>query len=389
MRRRGRNEMKGLFITNDFPPMIGGLATLYARLCAAVAHDQVLVLTPHARGDTLFDQRQPYRVVRSWAPTHIHPVARLVQIGILLVAASRIIRREDVTQVHLGHLHLGPIGLLLHRLHRTPYVLYLHGGEMAGYTRWRIVQGVVRAILRNAELLVVNSVFTRDYYRALGIELPRVEILTMPVPLGRFRPDLDASRTRARFGLNGAKVLLTVGRLIERKGHDLVIKTLPRVVEVIGEVRYIIAGAGPEEDRLRALARTMGCADRVIFAGTVSDEEVPLLYAACDVFVMPSRILTVRDGVEGFGIVFLEAGACGKPVVGGRSGGIGEAVADTVTGVLVDPLNVDELEHTLIKLLRDPAEASRLGASGRTRAERLASVWAETVERIWKNATTR
>lgn len=375
--------MKGLLISNDFPPMVGGLATLYAQLCATMPPDEVLVLAPRSRGHRLVDLKQPYRVVRKWAPTGIHPVARLLQVGILLVAASRIVRREGVTRIHIGHLYLGPIGLVLRRLNRTPYILYLHGGEMAGYMRLRVVQGVVRTIFRDAELVVVNSEFTRNYYRGLGIDLPRVEILKMPVPLDRFRPDLDPASVRVRYRLDGAKVLLTIGRLVARKGHDVVIQALPRVAEAVGEVRYVIAGAGPEEERLKALARTSGCANRVIFAGTVSDEEVPLLYAACDVFVMPSRALLSRDGIEGFGLVFLEAGASGKPVVGGRSGGVAEAVADGITGVLVDPADTQALTDALIHLLSHRAESRRLGMAGRRRAEALHTAWCATVERIW------
>jgi phosphatidylinositol alpha-1,6-mannosyltransferase len=374
---------RSLFITNDFPPMLGGLATLYSRLCAAAPPERVVVLAPGVKGGALFDQKQPYRILRRWAPTNIHPIARLLQVGSLLAGALRAVPRERISRIQLGHLYLGPIALVVKRLYKTPYIIYLHGGDMAGYTRWSAVRWVVGAILRSAELVVVNSAFTRDYYRGMGFDLPRVEILTMPASLERFSPDLDVAPVLLRYRLDGAKILLTVGRLVARKGHDLVIKSLPRVVESVGDVRYIIVGSGPEEERLRALARAMNCTERVIFARSVSDEEIPLLYAACDVFVMPSRALAARDGVEGFGIVFLEAGASGKPVVGGRSGGISEAVVDGATGLLVDPSNANELQSTLITLLRDPVQANRLGAEGRVRAERLESAWEQAVERIW------
>jgi phosphatidylinositol alpha-1,6-mannosyltransferase len=148
-------------------------------------------------------------------------------------------------------------------------------------------------------------------------------------------------------------------------------------------VRYVVAGAGPEEPRLRDLAREVGCAAHVRFIGSVSGEDLEALYAACDIFVMPSRALAQRDGVEGFGIVFLEAGACAKPVVGGRSGGISDAVLDGVTGLLVDPTDAAELEAVLIRLLDDPVEARRLGAQGRQRVEALARSWQPTVKQIF------
>jgi len=183
--------------------------------------------------------------------------------------------------------------------------------------------------------------------------------------------------------LNGARLILTVGRLVERKGHDVVIRALPGIRRAVGPVRYLIAGAGPEEARLRTLAREVGCADDVVFAGHVDDRDLPLFYAACDVFVMPSRALEQRDGIEGFGIVFLEAGACGKPVVGGRSGGIADAVLDGITGVLVDPRSVDEVTGALTRLLQDRGEAARMGGEGRRRAEALQTAWHRTLEATW------
>ena len=178
-------------------------------------------------------------------------------------------------------------------------------------------------------------------------------------------------------------MILTVGRLVERKGHDMVIRALPGIERAVGPVRYVVAGAGPEEPRLRALAREVGCASDVRFIGPVSGEDLAALYSACDVFVMPSRALAQRDGVEGFGIVFLEAGACAKPVVGGRSGGITDAVLDGVTGMLVDPADGAELQAVLIRLLDDPVEAQRLGARGRQRVEALAQSWEPTVRQIF------
>jgi phosphatidylinositol alpha-1,6-mannosyltransferase len=202
----------------------------------------------------------------------------------------------------------------------------------------------------------------------------------------RFRPDVNPRLIRDRYGLDGARVLLTVGRLVERKGHDVVIRALRRVSEAIGPVRYLIAGSGSEERRLRALAADLGCADEVIFIGHVSDEDLPPLYAACDVFVMPSRALQERDGIEGFGIVFLEAGASGKPVIGGRSGGITDAVLDGTTGVLVNPQDVEEIAEALIRLLRDREDAARMGEEGRRRAEALRLAWGTEVVRAWAEA---
>ncbi|HKV45506.1 MAG TPA: glycosyltransferase family 4 protein [bacterium] len=374
---------RALLITNDFPPMGGGEATCYARICASVPPDRIVVLAPRMAGDQAFDQAQAYRVIRRSAPTNPHPVARLLQIALLFVRALRMIRSESIDIVHIGHLHLGPIGLGLQRWRGVPYVLYLHGGEMAAYLRFRPIRAIARAIVEGAVVVVVNSAFTRQHYSALGIRPARVETLTISPGTAQFGPDDQGRRIRAKYRLGDDKVILTVGRLIERKGHDVVIRSLDRIRQTVGPVRYVIAGRGPEEMRLRALARALGCEDTVHFIGYVPSEELPALYAACNVFVMPSRVLTQRDGVEGFGIVFLEAAAASKPVVGGRSGGIPEVVLDNVTGRLVDPGDVDQLTEALVQLLLDRHEAGRLGANGRRHAEAVEAAWSATLRRIW------
>jgi len=381
--------VKALLITNDFRPMAGGEARVYERICATVRPDRVVVLAPRMPGDRAFDRRQPYRVVRRWTPTNPHPLARLTQVFFLFMSAARVIRREQIGVVHIGHLYLGVIGLALRRLFKIPYVIYLHGGEMAAYMRVRGIEAIARAVVRNASTVVVNSTFTRTLYAAKNMANSHTELLAMGADTTQFHPGLDGRRIRARYGLDGTKVLLTVGRLVERKGHEAVLRALGRVRQAVGPVRYLIAGRGPEEERLRALARALGIADQVLFVGHVPDDELPYLYAACDVFVMPSRALAQRDGVEGFGIVFLEAGACGKPVIGGRSGGIADAVIDGVTGLLINPTDADDLADALIRLLGNPAQAARLGAQGRQRAVELESAWRAALQCLWNEPDTR
>src|SRR5712692_517426 len=184
--------------------------------------------------------------------------------------------------------------------------------------------------------------------------------------LGNFSQN-DASRIRARHKLVGRRVILTGGRLVERKGHDRVIQALSRVVLDVPDAVHLVVGRGPEEDRLRALARANRVEDRVVFCGFVPETELMAYYQAADVFAMPNR--EVEGDTEGFGIVFVEAGACGKPVIGGRSGGAVEVIRDGVTGFLVNPLGVEEITRTLTALLQDRDLARRMGQAGRARGE--------------------
>jgi phosphatidylinositol alpha-1,6-mannosyltransferase len=162
-------------------------------------------------------------------------------------------------------------------------------------------------------------------------------------------------------------VILTVGRLAERKGHDIVLRALPTVLRKFPETRYLIVGTGPEEQRLRHLAVELGVAEQVVFAGRMPDEDLPDCYAACDVFVMVSREIPAKGDVEGFGIVYLEANAQGKPVVGARSGGVADAVEDGVTGLMVDSTDPENVADAILRLLANKDWAACLGIQGRNR----------------------
>ena len=161
----------------------------------------------------------------------------------------------------------------------------------------------------------------------------------------------------------------------------MVIRALPILCGTIPDLSYVIVGDGPFRDQLESLALSLGVRNRVVFLGQVSDEDLPDMYALADVFVMPSRECLSENDVEGFGMVFLEANACGKPAVGGRSGGIPEALVDGVTGFLVDPHDPKGVAAALIRLLTSKDLAESFGKHGRLRAVQDFS-WARVAERV-------
>jgi phosphatidylinositol alpha-1,6-mannosyltransferase len=161
---------------------------------------------------------------------------------------------------------------------------------------------------------------------------------------------------------------LSVGNLVERKGHDLVLRALPQLKQRWPGLLYVIVGDGPFRPALEALAEQLGVASSVRFAGRVDSAALPAFYRLCDVFVMPSRLRAEHHDVEGFGIVYIEAGACGKPVVGGLSGGTEDAIAEGETGLLVDPGDANALAAALARILEDPGFARTLGENARRRA---------------------
>jgi phosphatidylinositol alpha-1,6-mannosyltransferase len=220
--------------------------------------------------------------------------------------------------------------------------------------------------LRHAAIVTSISRFTSEHLSKLGVPAHRTILLYPGVTPENWAPTGKEQLIRERFGLAGKRVLLSVSRLIPRKGQDVVLRALPEVLRRVPEAVYLIVGGGPEEERLRTLARTLGIEQNVRFVGSIPNSEAVDYYHAADVFVMPNRAMPNGD-VEGFGLVFLEANACGLPVIGGRSGGTPDAIAHERSGYLVDPTSAAEVAARLVLLLTDSELRSRLGEQGRER----------------------
>ncbi len=224
-----------------------------------------------------------------------------------------------------------------------------------------------RGALAGAAEVTAASAFTAgELRRASGLSRD-VRVVHVPVDVERFRRAADPARVRARLGLPaGARIVLSVGELKERKGFDILIRALPEVVAREPDACLVIAGGGGSRD-LAAMARDLGMASRVHFPGAVSGDDLVGLFQACEVFALLPR--NDRHHFEGFGIVYLEAGACGKPVVGARTGGVPDAVRDGETGILVDEGDHDTAAAAIVSILRDPGLAAQMGAAGARWAE--------------------
>jgi len=212
--------------------------------------------------------------------------------------------------------------------------------------------------------VVAVSRFTAEVISRLSNGNAEVAVIPNAVDVSAFHPAPKDLELVARYGLAGRKVILTLARLEKKKGHDKMIEALPGVLRQVPDAHYLIVGTGEERQRLEQIAVQMGVAERVTFVGGVDQEDLCRFYNLGDLFIMPNR--RVNDGgvTEGFGIVFLEAGACGKPVIGGNDGGVPDAVDDGVTGYLVDGDNVADIETRVVSLLNDPEQAERMGREG-------------------------
>jgi phosphatidylinositol alpha-1,6-mannosyltransferase len=355
---------KTLLITCDYPPVQGGISNYLWHLWSALPPEKVVILAPDAPGYGAWDRLSGQRTYRKPLMTADSYPEKLRQILMLLVHTLDVIRKEEIGVIHGGHgISSGVTCYLCRRLFGIPYYLYLHSGELQKYRTLGLPGNWFMPIFNNAQALVVSSRYTREEYEGYGVR-NRFVVVTPGVDAAPYSHPADTLQIRQKHGLEGKKVILTVGRIVEMKGHDMLIRALPVIMQRVPGVAYLIVGTGPYGKQLEALAVEMGVREQVVFAGYVSRETLPAYYGCCDLFVQLSRDIPSRGNVEGFGIVFLEAAAAGKAVVAGKSGGTEEAVVHGETGYLVDPLSIKEISEAITVLLTNHELAREMGAQG-------------------------
>lgn len=358
-----------LVLTELFLPTKGGTAVWFDEAYRRLGGKQIHVLTAGVPGDVEHDLHNPNSVHRLKLQDHpfLRPASfpkylRFFLHGLWLGL------RNDFEAVHAGRvLPEGLCAWAIARMIRRPLVIYAHGEEI---TTWRHLPRRLKAMrfaYRHADRVVANSDFTRDQLVSLGVRPDRITIINPGVDIERFRPDYETADLRARIGLAaGQKLIVSVGRLNRRKGFDTVIAALPRLVEQGIDVHHVIIGIGDDEDYLRQLAEKKGVSERVHLLGHVDSDDLPRWYCAADVFAMPNR--KVNDDTEGFGMVYVEAAACGTPSIAGNAGGTGSAVLDGETGLRVDGDDLEAVTAALQGILADDAYAKELADAAERRA---------------------
>lgn len=354
--------MKHLLVTNDFPPKLGGIQSYLWELWRRLPAEDATVLTTPYAGHEEWDKNQPFRVVRTREPVLLPHRGLVKQIDALAEeCGAELIIFDPV-------LPLGAVGPRCSR----PYALFVHGAEMTIPGRLPGSRQLMGSLLRNAELVLSSSRYPFDEAeRAAGRALAGA-VITPGVDLDRFIPLNAAAKVKARAKLGlptDGQLVVSVSRLVPRKGMDTLIRASARLRGAFPELTVAIAGGGREAASLRSLAQKLDAP--VSFLGRVADEDLPLLYGAGDLFAMLCRNRWWGLEQEGFGIVFLEAAACGVAQVAGRSGGSHEAVLDGETGVVVDdPEDVTDVAMVIADLLNNEDLRASMGAASRERAER-------------------
>jgi phosphatidylinositol alpha-1,6-mannosyltransferase len=353
--------LTSLLVTNDFPPKVGGIQSYLSELWRRLPPAETTVLTtPHSEA-VAFDAALEYRVERVTDK--------------VLFPTPAVVRRSDALAREVGADvvfvdPMLPLGLIGPRLRAAPYVVIAHGAEITVPGRLPGTRALAKRVLRGAAGVIAAGEYAAEACgRTAGRPLPRI-VIRPGVDPQRFRP-LDASRraeVRRRYRIDPDRPLVVgLSRLVPRKGFDVLIRA---VAGLDDSVQLAIGGSGRDERRLMDLAVSHQVHPRVRFLGRVPEHQLAPLYASADVFSMPCRDRWAGLEAEGFGIVFVEASACGVPSVAGRSGGSHEAVVDGETGFVVEPRDVDEVRDALARLLGDDALRARMGAAARERAVR-------------------
>jgi phosphatidylinositol alpha-1,6-mannosyltransferase len=362
-----------LLVTNDFPPRVGGIQRTLEALWQALPAGRLGVVCPDWDGAAAYDATAPFPIFRQ-------PERFLWPTPAIGDRVERAARQIDAQVIVFGATY--PLALLGPRLAARgfPYLAAAHGFEY-----WlSIAPGthtlMRRATSRAARVPVLCSAFIARTVRTAVPRAVPVSVLYPGADVERFRPDLETADIRADLNIDGRPLVVCVSRLVPRNGQDTLIRAMPAIRAEVPDAALLIVGGGPYEERLHELAGEAP-RDSVVFSGQVEEADLPRYYAAGDVFAMPCRTRLGGLEVEGWGNVFIEAAACGKPVVVGDSGGASEALIDGETGSLVDGRRVDEVAGAVAALLADPARARSMGEAGRQRVLR-SHTWPDIAARL-------
>ena len=355
---------KILCITNDFGPRAGGIETFIIGLIERLPKNSVVVYTSSQSGSAEFDTKWSenfgVEVIRDRSKILL-PTYRVSK------NLRSLLQQREISTVFFGA--AAPLGLLSQSLRKAgaeKIVAITHGHEVWWAKLWPFSWAIKR-IGNGVDVLTYLGDYTR---RAISAALPassqeKMVRLAPGIDIEHFSPAKKNPRIRHELGLDDKKVIVSVGRLVHRKGQDFLIDALPLISQKIPNVHLLLVGEGPYRAELEKRSVALGVRDRITFIGRVQHSELPEYICAGDIFAMPSRSRLAGLEVEGLGIVYLEASACGLPVIGGISGGALDAVLEGETGFSVDGTSAPAIAEAAIRLLSNVEYAEKLGAQGR------------------------
>ncbi len=352
-----------LFITNDFGPRAGGIETFVHGLIERLPKGSVIVYTSAQANAQTFDSewllKYGVEVIRDRSKILL-PTPRVIK------ACQKLISNRKLSKVAFGA--AAPLGIMARAMRSAgakKIVALTHGHEV-WWAKVPPFSFAIRYMSKNIDVITYLGDYTRgEISKALSeADASKLVQIAPGIDVDHFVPT-DSSNLRAELGLTDKSVIISVGRLVHRKGQDKLISALPEIKTSVPNVHLVLVGVGPHQDYLEKLALKLNVSDCVTFIGRINYAELPKYICLGDIFAMPSRSRFFGLEVEGLGIVYLEASACGLPVVGGKSGGAPDAVLVGETGMVVDGTNSSEIADACIELLNNPELCALMGANGR------------------------
>ena len=353
-----------LFITNDFGPRAGGIETFVHGLIERLPRGSVVVYTSAQPDSEKFDAKWltdfGVEVIRDRSKILL-PTPRVIK------ACQKLVKSRNLTRVAFGA--AAPLGIMARAMRSAgaeKIVALTHGHEV-WWAKVPPFSFAIKFMSQSIDAITYLGDYTRsEISKAISKnDVGKLVQIAPGIDVDHFVPT-DSSELRAQLGLADKAVIISVGRLVHRKGQDKLISALPAIRAAVPNVHLVLVGVGPHQKFLENLVAKLNVADCVTFIGRINYSELPKYICVGDIFAMPSRSRFFGLEVEGLGIVYLEASACGLPVVGGKSGGAPDAVLVGETGVVVDGTNSSEIAEACIDLLNNPELCALMGATGRT-----------------------
>ncbi|EKD42852.1 MAG: hypothetical protein ACD_72C00555G0002 [uncultured bacterium] len=357
--------MKTLIVTLEYPPQVGGIANYIYNLALHLNPEETIVYAPPDKRQADFDN------INKWKTYRLNPYFGFIwpQWLRLYFQLSTLIKAEKIEQLYINHvLPVGYVAFLIKKIKNIPYTLFLHGTDIEIAAAHTSKRKKFIKLCKQAKAVVVNSEFLKNKLLAVADDLSDVRII-YPCPSDDFvdeKIDQDQLATlRAKLALGGKRVIITVARMVEGKGYPHLVRMLPEILKKVPNLVWLIVGDGPKNNEIFAMIQKNNLQNVVRFVGSIGATELKKYYSLADLFVL----LTHKDEnhEEAWGTVFLEAAVCGLPVVAGQVGGVGEAVLNEQTGVLVDVHQEQQVTESIVRLLNDSKLARQYGQAGQER----------------------
>jgi len=353
---------KILLVTNDLGPRAGGIESFVLSLVERVPKGCLIIYTSTQKGSAPFDAQLLERfgavVIRDRAKILL-PTPRVNH------RAVKILKQYQIKTVWFGA--AAPLALMAKQLRTsgaTNIVALSHGHEI-WWAKIPILKQLLRKIIKDVDHLGYLGQFTKGEIVKASNQIDKFVQIAPGIDTDHFMPKSARADLIKKYRLEDRRVIVSVGRLVHRKGQDKLIESLPKILQSFPGAVLLLVGEGPIKQMLKNTAKQLGVTNQVIFAGRVQHIDLPDYICLGEVFAMPVRSRFAGLEVEGLGIVYLEASACGLPVIVGNSGGATDAVIDGVTGLLVDGSDIDQIADAVCKLLTDQSRAKAMGLAGR------------------------